>query len=200
MLSEQIANDEALARYLQYGSGGEEEEEDELSPDPQDDLQGYSTSSEYSEDEEESEESDEEHYQKHTEDDEEGESRYEMAAQPSSASRKPSSVPKNLTSTMNPPEGLYATKIDNMDMVAAALREADAIFDDECAGQIATNQHFFVNLPFPIGGGVREAHTALFELGNPKIPQLSGLIRESLVKLSPHAGGTKVSPQLIHCS
>lgn len=93
------------------------------------------------------------------------------------------------------PQGLHTAHITDAALLADALREANSVFDGECAGQIATNQHFFVNLPFPIGG-TREAGTTIFDLEDARIPRLSELIRHTLHKLSFVAGGKKVSLSL----
>lgn len=89
------------------------------------------------------------------------------------AARKP---PIRLTD--EPPEGLTLVQLSDEHLLQQARREVDNMMATHCAGQIASNRHFFVHLPFPLGG-TREDDTPLFPFGSKKgmtDPNLSILI------------------------
>jgi hypothetical protein len=181
-----IANDEALARYLQYGSDDENKNNNNNHLSTQ--LSEILVEGEFcdSESEEEYEESEGESGDDSVDDKYEQRERSSMNE---TVTRR--STNTRFEATQVAPQGLHSAQITDAELLADALREANSVFDGECAGQIASNQHFFVNLPFPIGG-TREAGTAIFDLEDERVPRLSELIRHTLHKLSFVAGGKKV--------
>ncbi len=53
----------------------------------------------------------------------------------------------------------------------------------ELSGQIASNQHCFVSLPFPLGSGNREASTPTFAWDDGRVVAIAGVVDEALVQL-----------------
>ena len=70
-----------------------------------------------------------------------------------------------------PPPGLISEELQGpraVDLLEAALAEMNSVLSTEVAGQMSANQHFFINLPFPLkkpgAASERERSTPCFRL------------------------------------
>lgn len=181
-----------MARYLQYEEQTFQEASNSIDSKQNNVIQPESGDSEY-------ESEDEAIY--NSDSDEEDSDEFERPSNASNYAQSTRAVPAprakakatntRFVPTLVAPQGLHVVQMADDVIVADALKEAYAVFDDDCKGQIATNQHFFINLPFPIGG-TREAGTALLGLDDARIPRLSELIHLALRKLSFCGGNKKV--------
>ena len=84
--------------------------------------------------------------------------------------------------TVKVPNGLILTKLDDSDLIANALHEAETIFLVNCHDQIALNKHFFLQNPFPLSSS-REMGTPVFKIGDKMAEYLSILVTRMLEKL-----------------
>ena len=65
-----------------------------------------------------------------------------------------------------PPNGLRQTQLCDAAPIEAALLDVEALLRCELRGQIASNQHCYVNLPHPLTvHNYRESHVPLFHWG-----------------------------------
>ena len=190
-VTDYIASDEALARYLQYGSDDEgnvnksnnNNNPSQSKPEEEEELSDSESEGEFEESEDESDEG--------SAVGKEYDPSYDQRERPTNATITRKSTNARFVPTQTAPQGLHEARITDTALLEDSLREANSVFDGECAGQIATNQHFFINFPFPIGG-TRESGTTIFDLEDARIARLSELIRHTLRKLSFVAGGKKV--------
>jgi hypothetical protein len=78
------------------------------------------------------------------------------------------------------------------ELLDRALKEAESVFSQECKGQIASNQHFFVNLPFPLTG-TRECNTPLFDVNDERVSDISKLAKVAMQQVCKHVVGLRLA-------
>lgn len=83
---------------------------------------------------------------------------------------------QKVVETTTPPRGLKQVTLSNSQVLAAALADVESLLSVELRGQIASNQHCYVNLPHPLTvHNFREAFVPLFEWGNDRIRGVEAL-------------------------
>lgn len=125
---------------------------------------------------------------------------------------------KKLRPVAKPPVGLQLTQllsapeqvsgesaVDVAALLTAARDEAEGIINTHCEGQLARNQHFFVQLPFPLsrnasekdesdtvatwrahhdGYSARERDTPLFDLEDARVASVVALVRLTMASFA----------------
>lgn len=92
------------------------------------------------------------------------------------------SAPRSATRVervMTVPQGLRVIRLQDQAKLSQALREVLDVFEKEVKGQIANNQHFFIQHPFPLHGS-REANTPLFPFGSERLKTVCELVAETM--------------------
>jgi hypothetical protein len=100
-----------------------------------------------------------------------------------------SNVKKRLIPTLVAPKGLTITSLIDgaavtSETIDEALQQANSVFDGECECQIASNQHFFINLPFPLTLLTRTADTPTFKIEDERVSKIVALFRAAMHKFS----------------
>lgn len=101
---------------------------------------------------------------------------FQAGVQPRGAKRARKPTLKDIEEA---PQGLVTTQLEDQELVQRAAEEVMHLMSTKCRDQIASNkvckysgsltndlQHFFINLPFPLGG-FREDFTPLFPYDSP---------------------------------
>ncbi len=83
---------------------------------------------------------------------------------------------------MDAPNGLTVLQLQSAGL-DKARNEAEEILRNELSGQIASNQHCFINLPFPLTSGNREAVTPTFAWSDSRVAALAAVVEEAFVQL-----------------
>lgn len=86
-------------------------------------------------------------------------------------------VRENLREVENPPNGFDSYQLEDVQLLKDCEKEVEDILACELSNQIASNQHFFLNLPFPLSHS-REANTPSFAYTSTRVPALARLVLE----------------------
>lgn len=83
---------------------------------------------------------------------------------------------QKVVSVETPPNGLRQTHLKDTHALEAALRDVESLLSKELKGQIASNQHCYVNLPHPLTvHNFRESHVPLFAWGEERVAGIEAL-------------------------
>ena len=90
----------------------------------------------------------------------------------------------NIIETEKIPNSLIISQLDNAELIALARQDVENILKTVLKGQIASNQHCYVNLPHPLTvENYREAYVPIFSWGNPEIANIETLFSSVLTLL-----------------
>ena len=80
------------------------------------------------------------------------------------------------------PNGLTVIELHSA-LLPRAREQVEQILAHELKGQIASNQHCFINLPFPLASSNREAATPTFSWADERVAAIAAVVDEALVQL-----------------
>ena len=90
----------------------------------------------------------------------------------------------NFLETDKVPNGLIIKQIADMELIELATQDVENILKTVLKGQIASNQHCYVNLPHPLTvENYREAYVPIFPFGSPEIKNIEALFSVATTEL-----------------
>jgi hypothetical protein len=93
----------------------------------------------------------------------------------------------SIVETEKVPNGLVISQLDNtelIELVALARQDVENLLKSALKGQIASNQHCYINLPHPLTvENFREAYVPVFSWGSPEIKNIEALFSVALIAL-----------------
>jgi len=90
----------------------------------------------------------------------------------------------HIVETERAPNGLTISQLDNVELVALARQDVENLLKTALKGQIASNQHCYINLPHPLTvENFREAYVPVFDWGSPEIANIEALFSVALASL-----------------
>lgn len=90
----------------------------------------------------------------------------------------------NIIETQDKPSGLVITKLECKDLLNSAKEDVENILKTILKGQIASNQHCYINLPHPLTvENFREAYVPIFNWGDKEIINIEALFSSALTSL-----------------
>lgn len=91
----------------------------------------------------------------------------------------------NIIETEKIPSGLTISQLDNYDLIELAKQDIENLLKTVLKGQIASNQHCYINLPHPLTvENYREAYVPIFSWGSPEIANIEALFSVALTSLN----------------
>lgn len=90
----------------------------------------------------------------------------------------------NIVETDKVPNGLIEKQVDKAELIELARQDVENLLKTVLKGQIASNQHCYVNLPHPLTvENFREAYVPIFSWGSPEIKNIEALFSVALASL-----------------
>lgn len=87
----------------------------------------------------------------------------------------------HIVETDKVPNGLIISQIDDMELIELAKQEVENILKTVLKGQIASNQHCYINLPHPLTvENYREAFVPIFNWDSPEVKNIETLFSVAL--------------------
>ena len=90
----------------------------------------------------------------------------------------------NIIETEKIPNGLVMKELNNMELIELAKQDVENLLKTVLKGQIASNQHCYVNLHHPLTvENYREAYVPIFDWGSPEIKNIEALFSIAITSL-----------------